>query len=63
MKITALLDKLDKLPDWTTFIVKRSMEGFRRRNFERPANPALSDILNRVMGDVYDWLVPTPNAL
>lgn len=71
MKITALLDKLDKLPDWTDFIVKRSIEGFRRLNFKR-ANPDIERILNEVMGDVYDWFspdlraklaVPTPNAL
>lgn len=58
MAITTLLDKL---PDLPSFIVRRALEAGQRAL--DPIRSALDEIIQRRMGDVLDWLRPTPNAV
>ena len=55
MKVTKLLNDL---PNFNWFVFKRAVE----RAIPRVPS-ALQEILDRVMGDVVDWLRLTPNAL
>lgn len=55
MKITKLLNDL---PNFNIFMFKRAVERAVPK-----LRTELQEILDRVMGDVVDWLRLTPNAL
>ena len=55
MHITKLLGKL---PDWRGWGIYRALERITRTT----AQDDVSAIVQRVMGDVLDWLRLTPNA-
>lgn len=56
MRITKLLGRL---PDWRGWGIFRTL----RAQVRTPVQQAVSEIVQRVMGDVLDWLRTTPNAV
>ena len=56
MRITKLLSRL---PDWRGWGIFRALSRVQRT----PVQDDVAAIVQRVMGDVLDWLRTTPNAV